>query len=507
MEYILTIDVGTTSVKCGIFDSSLRQLKAVSAEYTLITPDGSVVEVDPEIYLQKIRECILSMRESGLETENIRYLTATTQGETMIPVDKTGEPLSNAVVWLDSRAEAEAAWLSGQFPTDLVYRTTGLPGLDGYTPIAKMRHLLKHFAGKGEEVFKFLLLEDYLIWKLTGRMVTEKTLLSSTGFFDIGKDELWNEMLEAAEVPSRLIPESLESGERAGKLLADMADYLFVSREAVMITGAMDQVCGAIGCGNIIEGRLHETTGTAMVLGASTRTPDFGNPYQVTIYRHGIAGLYLMIPICRTAAVIQKWFREQFCKEETEEAEKRGISVYDYLAELAAQAGAKEDGPILFPYFNGCMAPAAIDNARGSFFGIGLNTTKKDLIRTIPEGISFMLRENLEMLEKMGIGGHSFYSLGGPSKNEFWCQLKADITGREVIAAPELESTSFGAACLGAVAAGFFGTIEDAAASFRNYKTFRPRPEAQNLYQKKYVSYQKLVECTALFYNKENCAL
>lgn len=502
MEYILTLDVGTTSVKCGMFDSNLKQLKAVSAEYTLITPDAAIVEVEPEVYLKKIRECIISMRESGLATEDIRYIVATTQGETMIPVDSEGKPLSNAVVWLDSRAEAEAASLTEKFPGDVIYRTTGLPGLDGYAPIAKMQHLLKRLTEKGEKVSKFLLLEDYLIWKLTGQMVTEKTLLSSTGFFDIVHDSLWDDMLLAAGVPSDLIPESLESGERIGKLLPDMADYLFVSREAVMITGAMDQICGAVGCGNIAEGHLHETTGTAMVLGASTRTPDFENPYQVTIYRHAVPGLYLMLPICRTAAIIQKWFREQFCEEEAKEAEKRGISVYDYLAELAEQAGAKADGPLLFPYFNGCMAPAAIDNAKGSFFGIGLHTTKNDVIRAIPEGIGFMLRENLEMLEKMGIGGNSFYFLGGPSKNAFWCQLKADITGREVIAAPELESTSFGAACLGAAAAGFFPTIEEAAGSFRNYKTFRPRKEMQELYQKKYLSYQKLVECTALFYKQ-----
>lgn len=502
MEYILTLDVGTTSVKCGIFDSNLKQLKAVSAEYALITPDAVIVEAEPEMYLEKIRECMISMRESGLETEKIRYITTTTQGETMIPVDRAGKPLSNAVVWLDSRAQAEASQLTEKFPGDVIYRTTGLPGLDGYTPIAKMKHLLRQLTEKGERISKFLLLEDYLIWKLTGQMVTEKTLLSSTGFFDIVNDSLWEEMLQAAGVPSGMIPESMESGQRAGKLLPDMADYLFVSREAVMITGAMDQICGAVGCGNLAEGCLHETTGTAMVLGASTRTPDFENPYEITIYRHAVPGLYLMLPICRTAAIIQKWFREQFCKEETKEAEKRGISVYDYLAELAEQAGAKEDGPILFPYFNGCMAPAAIDNARGSFFGIGLNTTKKDLIRTIPEGISFMLRENLEMLEKMGIGRSSFYSLGGPSKNGFWCQLKADVTGREVVAAPELESTSFGAACLGAVSAGFFDTIEDAAASFKNYKTFRPRSDMQSLYQEKYLRYQRLVECTALFYRQ-----
>lgn len=503
MAYILTLDVGTTSVKCGVFDEKLRQIKVASAEYALQTPSARIVEVTSDTYLQKIRKCLIDMRQAGVDTRQICYVVATTQGETLIPLDEMDMPLCDAVVWLDSRAQKEAEILSAQFPDEVFYRVTGLPGLDGYAPIAKMMQLAERFAAEGKRLKKFLLLEDYLIFKLTGRMVTEKTLLSSTGFFDIRHDRLWDEILQAAGVRREWIPEILESGELVGSILPEMAEYLQISPAAQIVTGAMDQVCGAIGCGNLEEGCLHETTGTAMVIGASTRTPDFEDPRRLTVYRHAIPGMYLLIPICRTAAIIQKWFREQFCDQEAEAAKAQGISVYDRMAELAENAKADPDGPLLLPYFNGCLAPASIDNARGCFWGIGLDTTKADMIRAIPEGISFMLRENLEMLQTMGIEKDTIFFLGGPSQNPFWCQMKADITGKRVCAAPGLESTSFGAACLAAQAAGFYPTAAEAAASYGDYQVFLPDEEKAEIYNKKYSKYQKLVACASDFYNTQ----
>ncbi len=503
MEYILTIDVGTTSVKCCIFDSKLHQVETVSAEYSLITPSREIVEADPELYLEKIYECIKALRFAGADTGKIRYLTATTQGETLIPLDDKNVPASNAVVWLDSRAQEEAEDLGTHFDSDLYYRTTGLPGLDGYAPIAKIKKLMKQFAREGRKVSKFLLLEDFLIWKLTGRMVTEKTLLSSTGYFDIRQDRIWEEILYASDIRLDSVPEVLESGQIVGKVLPEMADYLNISRDTVVVTGAMDQICGAVGCGNLSAGRLHETTGTAMVIGASTDAPDFENRYRITIYRHAVRGLYLLLPICRTAAIIQKWFKEQFCEEEAKRARETGQSVYDYLAQIAQNTEFRSEGPLLLPYFNGSLAPVSIDTARGCFWGIGLDTTKADFIRAVPEGIAFMLRENLDMLEKMGIKENSFYFGGGPSKNPFWCQLKADITGKEVLAADGLESTSFGAACLAATAAGYFDSLESAAAAEQSYKRFLPQKEVHEVYRKKYELYRRLVCCAESFYNQQ----
>ena len=499
MGYILTLDVGTTSVKCAVFDENLRQIRVETAEYRLLTPEAHVIEVEPDTYLKKIHDCLQAMGQAGVPIHLVRYIIATTQGETLIPVDAAGDPMSNAIVWLDNRAEAEGAELDAVYPQDLFYRTTGLPGVDGYAPIAKLKHLVQKFEQCGRQTTKFLLLEDYLIWRLTGCMVTEKSLLSSTGYFDIHEDGLWEDILRTAGVKKTQIPEMMECGQIVGKIVPDMARYLGVDPEAVILAGAMDQICGAIGCGNICDGILHETTGTAMVLGASTTKPDFDNPYHITIYRHALPGLYLLMPICRTAAIIQKWFCEQFCREEAAAAAQRGISVYDHLSELAQQVKT-EDTPLLVPYFNGSMAPKIMDDARGAFWGIGLDTTKNHFIRAIPEGIAFMLKEIIEMLSQMGMDIRSLYSLGGPSKNPFWCQLKADITGKNVVAAPELESTSFGAACLAAVAAGYAPDLAQAAKNYDSHVRFMPDTAVTEIYTAKYDQYQKLMNCAAQFY-------
>ena len=499
MEYILTLDVGTTSVKCALFDDELRQVHVGIAEYSLITPKTHIIEVEPDTYLEKIHDCIKAMAQRGAPIYQVRYIVATTQGETLIPVDSAGTPLSNAIVWLDSRAEAEGAQLAQIYSKDAFYHTTGLPGIDGYTPVSKLKKLSHDFSANGQKLGKYLLLEDYLIWKLTGHMVTEKSLLSSTGYFNIRRDCLWKEILTDASVKVEQIPDVLECGETVGKILPEMANYLGVDSEAVIVTGAMDQVCGAVGCGNISDGMLHETTGTAMVLGASTTTPNFDTHLDITIYRHALSGLYLLMPVCRTAAIVQKWFVEQFCKEEAEIAAQRDISVYDLLSEFAQQVKTEET-PLLLPYFNGSLTPCSIESARGAFWNIGLDTTKYHFARAIPEGIAFMLRENTEMLCRMGMSFRSLFSLGGPSKNPFWCQMKADIIGKDIIAAPGMESTSFGAACLAAVVSGYATDLEQASKMYRDYITFRPNTAMAEKYNTKYEQYKKLVKCAAEFY-------
>ena len=160
MEYILTLDVGTTSVKCALFDDELRQVHVGIAEYSLITPKTHIIEVEPNTYLEKIHDCIKAMAQKGAPIYQVRYIVATTQGETLIPVDSAGTPLSNAIVWLDSRAEAEGAQLAQIYSKDTFYHTTGLPGIDGYTPVSKLKKVSHEFSVNGQKIGKYLLLED-----------------------------------------------------------------------------------------------------------------------------------------------------------------------------------------------------------------------------------------------------------------------------------------------------------------------------------------------------------
>ena len=200
MELILTLDVGTTSVKACLFDRQLRQTALTSREYALQTR-GVCAEVEAQVYLDAAAQCILSLPAEA--RARVCAVALTTQGETLLCVDRQGKALRPAIVWLDSRAEAQAARLAAVLDRQRFYERTGLPELSGALPLAKLLWLREQEPESWARTDKFLLLEDYLMLWLTGRAVTEKSLLTSTGYFDLQSDDYWDEALTLAGLDRR----------------------------------------------------------------------------------------------------------------------------------------------------------------------------------------------------------------------------------------------------------------------------------------------------------------
>ena len=182
-KHLLALDVGTTAVKTCLFDENLRMSALSSAEYKLQTPGPDIVELDPCQYWQA---CVNGIRkvlqESKIRAEQVKVITLATQGETLIPVGSDGKPLMNAIVWLDARATGEAAALGGRFTPDDYYRHTGLPEVGPANPVAKILWIKNQKPDIYSACTRFLLLQDFLVFLLTGRQVTEPSLASSTGY-------------------------------------------------------------------------------------------------------------------------------------------------------------------------------------------------------------------------------------------------------------------------------------------------------------------------------------
>ena len=349
---------------------------------------------------------------------------------------------------------------------------------------------------------KFLLLEDFIIQKLTGRFVTEKALLCTTGYYDIIEDHYWHEMLTAMELDITKLPEALECGTVVGRILPAIAGELCLNPEAVIITAAMDQTAAAVGAGNLIPGIVTETTGTAMCIGATADHPDMHHPSRITVYRHIYPGKYLLLPVCMTAGMVFKWFKDAFCQEEARQAEAEGISVYDLLGNQAAQVPAGSNGLTLIPYFTGVIQPDNDPNARGIFLGVGLDTKKPEFVRAIFEGIAYMLRENLSLIEAVdGQKITAVRSLGGGSKSRIWRQIKADVCGVEIDSMTESECTSLGAAILAAVALGYYPDASSAAAVGNALgEQLLPDEGEKELYDKGFARYQRVwQQCRPIF--------
>lgn len=487
----ITVDLGTTSVKVCAINEVFAILCYEAMEYSLIT-EGNRVEVEPETYWKVTKDAIIKVI-ANIDSKKIEGITITSQGETMIPVDEKGVPLYNAVVWLDNRAEEQAEKIKSIVKEEEFFEHTGVPECNGLCPVSKLLWFKEKETKIYEKTKYFLLLEDYLIFKLIGSYVTEKSLLSTTGYFNLITDCVWEELLDRIGIDSQKIPPVCECAKEVGMIQKEIATELNLPFDVRVVTGAMDQVCGAIGAGNLVQGMVTETTGTALCIGATVKKEAIETKYKIPVYRHYDKELFLLLPVCMSAGMALKWFKDNFCKEEEKQALKEGISVYDILNDYAMQAEILSGGMIFLPYLSGSIQPYYNPNLRGSFQNIGLHNNKNDFVRSIMEGIGYMLKENLLLLEEVtGEKTNKVISMGGGAKSPIWCEIKANINDILIEVDQEEEMTSIGAALLCALGLGHHKSMEEMQTKrSKKTKKYSRQDEQVKVYREGFQCYQR----------------
>lgn len=493
--YILTFDVGTTSVKVCIFNRELKIVSQSSEEYSLLTDSNNIVEVNPKTYLDAIKNGFKKIVSNPKYME-IAAICIATQGETLIPVDCRGNALRNAIVWLDGRADEEASYISSLSIAQDFYKKTGVLSIDSSVPISKLLWIKRHEPEVYEKTHKFLLLEDYIVLNLTGEFVTDRGIMCTTGYYDIRKDDLYHEMLDTLEIDTNKIPKINPSGEFIGNITKQISVDFGISPNAVVVSGTMDQIASAVGAGNITEGIITESTGTCMAISGTVDEHIFEKTNNIQVYTHVMPDKYLALCLCKTAGIVLKWFKDEFCESEIIEAKRTGKDVYDILGKIADEVTLGSNGLILVPYFNGVLHPENMPSVRGVFFGVSLDTKKPQFIRAIFEGICFMLRENLALFQNIGIEVRKITSLGGGAKSQIWQQIKSDITNSHIDTLEESECTSLGVAILAACALKWYSTIEEACAKNAIKHTAEPNAGIYEVYNRQYQKYLKIYSCT-----------
>ncbi len=491
---IAAIDVGTTSVKVCLFTPELLMLSVSVQEYALHTK-GNFVEADAQQYLRAIRNGFAEAL-SAVPDYEIAAVGLSTQGETLTLADAQGEPLRPFIVWLDSRADNEAALLSKELPEQHFYGETGLPSVSGALPIAKLMWLKRNEPMLFERASRFILLEDHLLHRLTGRSVSEKSLQTSTGWFRLKTDGLWEEALSIAGLRADRFPEPVECGEVVGPLLPKAADFLGLPQGIPVVAGAMDQTAAALASGCIQTGMVTETTGTALVMAACTDSPVFSSEHHVTIYRHAIPGKYLYLPIANTGGMCLRWFRDIFCSDFPP-----GADGYNALNALASQVSCGCDGLIFLPFLAGSVDPDYCPDARAAFFGATLSTTRAHFARSIMESVAFLLKDFAGMLNELGQPVTTIYSLGGGAQSGLWEQIKADVLGQPLRVPVCKEASAAGAALLAGWGTGIIprNTVPSCDAS----AIFTPNAEHAQAYRTAYSLYHKLYQAVRPLFTEE----
>lgn len=485
----LTFDVGTTAIKTCLFDEKLQVLAQCTDEYDLLTANG-LVELDSDVYWRTICRAVEKLgKQTSLD--GVKTISITTQGETMIPVDRDGKALCNAIVWLDGRAEEQAKKILEKYSLRELYDRTGISDMNGFVPLAKLMWLKEHAQDVYQTAYKVLLLEDFLIMKLTGKFVTESALQASTGWYDNHTDRYLENILQTLELNADLLPEILDCGKIVAPILPDVAQKLGLPADVQIVSGAMDQTAAAVGGGGLKDGIITATIGTALVL--TVIVPEDLYLEEPVIYYRGVkAGQFFLLPLCNAAGIVFKWLKDTTFQKEAEQCKTDGQDIYDYLCNLAKDAPAGANGLTVLPYFNGSIQPTVLPQAKGVFFGLTLNTSKGELVRAVLEGIAYMFRENIDMLKQLGVDIKQIHFFGGGSKNPIWNQIIADVTGVELVLLEQKECASVGAAMLAAVAIGDYPDLETAQLQNRIQTVVRPDPDRMRVYEELYQKYLKL---------------
>jgi xylulokinase len=288
------------------------------------------------------------------------------------------------------------------------------------------------------------------------------------------------------------LPEIVPVGSVAGPLRPDVADELGLSREVVVVKGAMDQTMSTIGAGNVAPGIVTETTGTALAIGVTAVEIGPIHANHLAYQPHGLAGKYLILPYAQTSGILYKWFRNTFGAEEVRKA-GGAEEAYEELNVLAAAAPPGSNGLLLLPFFAGAYSPENDMNAKGVWYGLTLGHDKRHFSRSIMESVGFMLRRILEQIRGAGIPIEEVRCMGGAARSDLWLQIKADICGLPMVRMKEEETSTLGCALLAAVALGDYASVDEAAGAMVSLgRRFTPETGNRAVYQRLFELYGEL---------------
>lgn len=454
MESILTVDIGSTSMRAILHDSTGKILhkcrRATIPEYLA----DKRVELDAgrfvEALLSLIKESYLYARDTKIDPIAI---SVTSQRSSVVPVDGQGKPLAPFIMWHDKRTMSLCGEL--QPHEDRVYALTGVL----ITPVlsaVKMTWLKRERPDIIKKTARLLGVQDLAIHTLCGEFVTDESLASNTNLLNIRTRKWDQELLDIFSVDRSHLCDLVPPGSICGYTTDKLKALTGMPQGVPVVSAGGDQQCAALGLGIMAEGKLKCTTGTGSYLIAHVASPVIDEQKRFLCKIGAIPGTYNLEAGLLTTGTVYRWFLEQFYCGESGAADIEAIN----REVLSSPPGA--NGVLLLPHFEGSGAPHWNSADTGVFYHMKLSTTRADMARAVLEGIVMEMGDNISLFrEKLGEVSQVCVS-GGMTHFTAYNQLQADVYGANVALYPNRESTSLGAWISAAVTCGLYGSYEEA---------------------------------------------
>ena len=485
MNYI-GIDLGTSAVKLLLMEGSGKILKIVSREYPISFPKPGWSEQNPYDWFTQSMDGLKELLEES-DKSQVAGISFGGQMHGLVALDEKDEVIRPAILWNDGRTTEECDYLNRVIGKEKLSSYTANISFTGFTA-PKVLWMKKNEPENFARISKIMLPKDYLAYRLSGVHCTDVSDASGTLFFDV-KNRTWSrEMCEICGIRDEWLPKVFESYEAVGTIRPELAAELGIPEHVKIAAGAGANAAAAVGTGTVGDGACNISLGTSGTIFISSKK--FGVDENNALHSFDHAdGTYHLMGCMLSAASCNKWWMDEI------------IGTKDYAGEQKDITGLGENHVFFLPYLMGERSPHNDPNARGTFIGLTMDTTRADMTQAVLEGVAFALRDSFEVAKSLGIPIERTKICGGGAKSPLWKKIVANILNVKVDILENEEGPSMGGAMLAAVACGEYENVEEAAkAIVRVVDTIEPDPALAAKYEERYQKFKEIYpRCKDIF--------
>ena len=480
------IDLGTSAVKLLLMDSEGKIVNIVSREYPLYFPHPGWSEQKPEDWyaqtIDGIKELIRDVDKS-----QVAGISFGGQMHGLVILDKDDNVIRPAILWNDGRTTEETDYLNNVIGKEKLSEYTANIAFAGFTA-PKILWVKNKEPENFAKIAKIMLPKDYIAYKLTGVHCTDVSDASGMLLFDV-KNRKWSqEMCDICGISVSQLAKCYESYEAVGTVLPEVAEKLGIPATCKVAAGAGDNAAAAVGTGTVGDNMCNISLGTSGTIFISSR--NFGVDKFNALHSFAHAdGSYHLMGCMLSAASCNKWWMDEI------------IGTKDYAGEQKNIEKLGENHVYFLPYLMGERSPHNNPNARATFIGMTMDTTRADMTQAVLEGVAFALRDSLEVAKSLGIDLKRTKICGGGAKSPLWKKIIANVLNLKVDVIESEEGPAMGGAMLAAVACGEYASVEEIANKVvKIIDTVEPEPELVAKYEDRYAQFKEIYPtCKPLF--------
>ncbi|HET7182407.1 MAG TPA: xylulokinase [Candidatus Limnocylindrales bacterium] len=491
MSFVLGIDVSTTATKAVLVAEDGTVAGIGTAEYGFDQPRPLWAEQDPEAWwtaaIAAIGQVLAATR---VDPGAIAAIGLTGQMHGLVLLDAADRVLRPAILWNDQRTAAECDEIRAAVGARRLIELTGNDAVTGLTA-PKLAWVARHEPVLWARAAHVLLPKDYLRLRLSGEHALDKADGAGTLLFDLAARDWSPEVLDALRIPQAWLPRTFEGPEVTGSVSASAAAATGLRAGTPIVAGGGDQSANAVGVGVLAPGGAALSLGTSGVVFAATDAPLFDPQGRVHAFCHAVPDRWHLMSVMLSAGGSLRWLRDVVAPG----------ADFGPLVATAADVPAGSLGLLFLPYLSGERSPYPDPTARGAFVGLTLAHDRRHLVRAVLEGVAFGLRDGLDLMLAAGMPAPSWIrASGGGLSSPVWRQILADVLEVELETTETTEGAAYGAALLATPAAGWFPSVEAAAAALVvSTPVASPGPAAPR-YRDAHASYRALYPALRPFF-------